>query len=534
MWRWVTRGLVFGVLTILLAPAAFAQDVVGALDFPEISPAVSTGEVLVRGWVIDPDQISHIDLYVDDVFLHSVNMSIPRPDLAEILKGYPGADVSRPGFTSGFLASRFSNGPHTVYVKVYTQNGKVSELGRRTITIDNTINQSPFGYVDIPDTHGVYDANNSFSVIGWATDTDGIDRVEIQIDGSTVQSAVYGDERPDVSNAFPDFPTAMFSGFVANVDTTLIQDGVHILTVRAVDRLGSAKMIGRRVIQVLNSDTHLVPFGSLDEPKRDAVLYGTNCNTLPPPIVSPPVVPGNHISAVRGWALDLGTRTSTGRVGYVELMIDGAIWANTANDCRFDPNFDAYVNCYGLPRFDVQRYYPTYPDSPRSGFMFALDVGALVALGVGPGSHVIKVRVGDQDGQFSDIPGPQGVPVFFNCANANTDFASLGFIDRPDNFDSLKGTVTFSGWALDQNGGVNQVEILIDGNFRGVAKYGAFRTDVQAVYPFIANSINSGWSYAMDTRQLADKRHRLTVRVLDNAGLRSEIGSVDFYVDNAK
>jgi N-acetylmuramoyl-L-alanine amidase len=521
-------------LTVLLAPAAFAQDVVGALDYPELSPAISTGEVMVRGWALDPDQISHIDLYVDDVFLHQVNIGVPRPDLAEILKGYPGSpDVAHPGFTTGFLASRFSNGPHTVYVKVFTSNGKVSELGRRTITIDNTVNQSPFGFVDIPDGGGTYDANNSFSVIGWATDTDGIDRVDIRVDGATVQAAVYGDERPDVSNAFPDFPTAMFSGFVANVDTTLISDGVHILTVVALDRLGSSKMIGRRVIQVLNSDTFLVPFGNLDEPKRDSVLYGTNCSTLPPPIVSPATVPGNHISAVRGWALDLGTRLATGRVGYVELLIDGSRRAST-DDCSFDTNFNAYVNCYGLPRFDVQRYYPTYPDSPRAGFMFTLDVGAQIALGIRPGAHVLKVRVGDQEGQFTELPGPQGVPVFFNCAEANTDFASLGFIDRPVNFDLLKGTIIFQGWALDQNLGVNQVEIYIDGNFRGIAQYGALRSDVHDVYPFITNSLNSGWSYSMDTRQLSDIRHRLTVRVLDNAGHESEIGSVDFYVDNAR
>jgi hypothetical protein len=36
----------------------------------------------------------------------------------------------------------------------------------------------------------------------------------------------------------------------------------------------------------------------------------------------------------------------------------------------------------------------------------------------------------------------------------------------------------------------------------------------------------------MDTTQLADGRHRLTVTALNSGGVRSEIGSVDFYVDN--
>ena len=38
--------------------------------------------------------------------------------------------------------------------------------------------------------------------------------------------------------------------------------------------------------------------------------------------------------------------------------------------------------------------------------------------------------------------------------------------------------------------------------------------------------------FTMDTRQLSNARHRLTVRVLDDGGDRTEIGSVDFYVQN--
>ena len=43
---------------------------------------------------------------------------------------------------------------------------------------------------------------------------------------------------------------------------------------------------------------------------------------------------------------------------------------------------------------------------------------------------------------------------------------------------------------------------------------------------------NSGWRFVMDTTKLSNARHRLTVRVLDTLGFRTEIGSVDFYVQN--
>lgn len=531
MWRWVTRGLVLTIVA-LCAATVFAQqaDFIGVVDLPD--PAVTqSGMVLVRGWALDPQQISKAELYVDDQFQYKLNMGLPRTDVVEANPSYPGIQIAAPGFQTGFMASRYSNGPHTVSVKVTTSDNRSFEIGRRTITIDNTINQAPFGSVDIPDGGGVYNASGSFPVSGWASDTDGILRIDVQIDDLNYQSAMYGDPRPDVGNTFPDFPDAVFSGFVANVDTTRVVDGVHLLTVRATDNSKDhiSKIIGRRQVQIFNSDSNLKPFGYLDEPKRDAVLYGTRCGVVP--IVSPPVNPQAHITPVRGWALDLATRTDVGRVSYVELLIDGVRWISTDN-CAYSPLFGAYTNCYGLPRYDVERYYPNYPDAPRSGFMFTLDIGALFALGVAPGNHVIKVRVGDQQQTFAELPGRDGIPVFFTCAEQTFDFPAQGFIDIPTSFDYIKGNTTFQGWATDDNGGVTAVEMFIDGNFIGTASYGYPRPDVQVINPFIFNSQNSGWKFTMDTTKLSNARHRLTVRVLDIQGHRSELGSVDFYVQN--
>lgn len=532
MWRWVTRGLVLTFSVALSIPALFAQstDFIGALDLPDPN-VTQTGVILVKGFALDAQGISKIELYVDDQFQHRVNSGLPRIDVVEAYPNWPGIQNSAPGFLTGFLASRFSNGPHTVEVRAFTSAGQVVPFGRRTINIDNTLNQAPFGQIDQPDAAGIYNTSGSFPVVGWTTDTDGIARVDVQIDDGILQSALYGDPRPDVGNTYPDFPAALFSGFIANVDTTRTQDGVHTLTVRATDRLGVSRLIGRRTVQILNSEQNLKPFGYLDEPKRDAVLFGTQCGQVP--IISPPVNPRSHITPVRGWALDLGTRIDLGRVSYVEMLIDGVRWIST-DDCNFNPVFGAYANCYGLVRYDVERFYPNYPDAPRAGYMFTLDVGALFALGVRPGNHVLKIRVGDQQQTFADIPGPQGIPVFFTCAERDFDFAAVGFIDFPTTFDYVKGNVVFQGWAVDENGGVAAVEMIVDGNYVGAAQFGFPRPDVVEANPQLFNfgAATSGWRFTMDTRLLSNARHRLTVRVLDNQGNRSEIGSVDFYVQN--
>ena len=526
MWRFGTRGLVLALLTALcLAPASFAQQFVGDVDLPD--PArTQSGMVIVRGWALDPGNISKIELYVDDQYQHDVVLALPRIDIVEAYPDYPGIHVARPGFQTGFSANRFTNGQHTVELRVYTGNGDVHFLGRRTITINNSVNQAPLGYIDIPNAGAVHNAAGSFPVSGWALDTDGVARVDVLIDGGIMQSAMYGDARPDVAASYPDMAAAMFSAWIANVDTTRVENGVHLLEVKAVDRNGMSSLLGRRQVQIINNDLFLRPFGYLDEPQRDAVLYGS-CTTSSV-IFSPPVRAEAHLTPVRGWALDLGTRRDLGRVAYAELLIDGVRWLST-DDCGLV--LGRYANCYGLPRYDVARYYPTYPDAPRAGFLFTLDVGALMSRGVRPGNHTMHVRVGDREQTFSDLPNHDGIPVWFECADQQQGFPGIGFIEFPQTFDYVGGDVVFRGWALNEQG-VAAVEVIVDGNYVGSAAYGFPRNDVADVYPHIFNSRLSGWTFSMDTRKLSNARHRLTVRVLSNRGIRSEIGSVDFYVEN--
>jgi hypothetical protein len=538
MWRWVTRGVVLGCLLALSSPALFAQapGFIGIVEFPQEGETVS-GMVLVKGFALDAADISRVDLFVDDQFQHSANINLPRIDLIEIFPDYEGIQTRRPGFQTGFTAARFSDGPHTLHVRVVLSSGRTEEIGRRTFIVNNSLNQPPFGSVDIPDSTGVHDASGSYPVVGWTADIDGVSKIDILVDKLVYQAAVYGDPRPDVSNAFPDLPSALYSGFIAHLDTTRIPEGVHTLEVRVTDRLGLARVIGRRTVQVFNTTNNTRPFGFVDEPLRDATLWGT---CTPPPggcqvSPCPPTPPSSTriTTPVRGWALDVGTREDLGRVAYVELMVDGAVVLSSDN-CAFNATFGALVNCKGLTRFDVARYFPTYPDSPQAGFMFALDVGALITVrGFTEGSHTLKLRVGDQEQGFGELPNTSGIPVTFRCAHPSIDLPSFGFIDFPQKFDFIKGTVVFNGWALDQNAtGVQSVEIWVDGHFLGVAQHGLPRTDVHDAYPTIFNSLNSGWRFTLDTTQLADARHRLTVRVIDGFGHANEIGSVDFYVDN--
>src|SRR5687767_10487572 len=113
MWRWVTRGFVLALMAALFAPALAAQDFIGDVDKPDPTRTHS-GMVLVQGWALDPTLISKIELYVDDQYQHDVVLHLARIDIVEAFPTYPGIHTSRPGFLTGFSASRFTNGPHTV------------------------------------------------------------------------------------------------------------------------------------------------------------------------------------------------------------------------------------------------------------------------------------------------------------------------------------------------------------------------------------------------------------------------------------
>lgn len=531
MWRWVTRGLVLTIVA-LCASMLPAQtfEFIGDVDAPDPTRPQS-GLVLVKGWALDPTTINRIELWVDDTFQHQAIMFLPRIDVEQAYPDWPGIHTARPGFITGFLASRFSDGSHTLEIRVYTADGKVHAVGRRSININNTINQPPFGFLDIPDGRGVVNVSGAFPVSGWAADTDGIQRIEVLVDNGILQGAIHGDARPDVGATFPDFTGATFSGWIANIDSTRIENGIHTLTIRAVDRHGIENTIGHRTIQIINNDAFLKPFGYLDEPRRDAVLFGTSCDDDDsPPVVSPPIRPEEHLTAVRGWALDLGTRGGTGRVAYAELLIDGVRWLST-DDCGAVGG--RFSNCYGVPRYDVARYYPTFPDAPRAGFIFTLDVGALIFLGVRPGNHNLMVRVGDVEQTFAELPNRDGIPVFFQCVQDNFNFSGFGFIEFPQTLDFVGGDVLFHGWAFGDNSTVTVVEVLVDGNFVGQAQYGFPRPDVEEQFPQLAiRARNSGWIFNMDTRKLTNARHRLTVRAVTSQGQRWEIGSVDFFVTN--
>jgi len=253
-------------------------------------------------------------------------------------------------------------------------------------------------------------------------------------------------------------------------------------------------------------------------------------------------------NVVKGWALDTGARLDQGQVSYVELMLDGALLANTRSQCTVSGNI--FANCYGLNRPDIAHQYQGFVNSANAGFQFTfglsldpsiglLDIiiptplGTVLAGYTLPGKHTLSVRVGDEEDTVTEF-GAMSVNVTCD-SSPNPDRASFGDVDAPTQDQFINGIFQVFGWVYDLDGAVSSLDLAIDGyviaNLNAVnGMYGIRRDDVpvkdnRVLSPFV------GFAYVLDTTALGDSQHDLTIYA-NSGSRRTLIGRRQFVVYN--
>jgi ADP-heptose:LPS heptosyltransferase/GT2 family glycosyltransferase len=79
----------------------------------------------------------------------------------------------------------------------------------------------------------------SLSIEGWALARDGVDSVEIAVDGIPLAKAKYGIRRPDIAEAFPGWDGAGGSGFALILPPIALTNGGHRISVKLRSRRGN-------------------------------------------------------------------------------------------------------------------------------------------------------------------------------------------------------------------------------------------------------------------------------------------------------
>lgn len=359
---------------------------------------------------------------------------------------------------------------------------------------------------------------------GWALDDNGIQAVDILVDGLVVGRANYGRARAGVAARYPGFPDSALSGWGFELDTSRFLNGHHTVTVRIRSKAGEVVNLAPRRLQFLNVEHNLRPFGKIEFPRPQAEMRG-KCDLTSP---------DRRYSVVSGYALDVGVTEQDSGIGYVELMIDRAVVYRSDLDCGFDNALGGASNCYGIRRVDIERIFPGLKDSAHSGFRFVLDVGALVT-SIPPaeppflqGHHVLTVRAGDHASQVRNIAE---IPVTFSCDQNIPNENSFGEIDLPRPGLLFNGNITVTGWALDWEG-VNNVQVLVDGKPAGNAILGIGRGEVLSFYPGYPESLAAGWQYTLNTRNYENGEHFIDAIVTDDFGVTTYIGRRRIVINN--
>ena len=96
-------------------------------------------------------------------------------------------------------------------------------------------------------------------------------------------------------------------------------------------------------------------------------------------------------------------------------------------------------------------------------------------------------------------------------------YPARGWIDQPSDGDSLSGEFSISGWAFNEDIGVKEVFLLIDGVRYSSMTYGGHRPDVME-----AMSVRSdpgrpalGFNYNLDTTQFSNGEFELAIEIVN-------------------
>jgi len=270
---------------------------------------------------------------------------------------------------------------------------------------------------------------------GWYMDPAGVSQVIVWIDGQYTGEAFYGDARPDIEAAYPEYKNGT-AGFTYQLDTTPMAEGSHTLSIQVINQAGDEKRLGERTfyigqippsspleadvssIELAKGETHQLAITSIFEGESKdvtaeaaytienpllvsvsptglvtglevgttsiAVTYGDQSLTIPVTVKEPePLISQadldtpsngatiNGVYLVKGWYLDQEG------VAKVEVFMDGQLIGEAM---------------YGEPRPDIEKAYPGYMN-PNAGFQYQLDTTTMAE-----GSHVLSVMVTNQKG----------------------------------------------------------------------------------------------------------------------------------------
>lgn len=234
----------------------------GSVDTPTHGSTVY-GSVPFTGWVLDDIETTRVQLYLDDndkkqYIGDAVFVEGARPDVEANYNTTPWSYRAGWGYMlmTHFLPGK-GNGTYRIHVMATDLENNVTELGYKTITVNNAGATLPFGAIDTPEQGG--EASGKYLNWGWVLTPqpnyipyDG-STLYVWVDGVKVGSPRYNIYRSDIATLLPGYANSNGAVGYLYLDTTMYENGVHTIQWTATDSAGNTDGIGSRYFGINNT-----------------------------------------------------------------------------------------------------------------------------------------------------------------------------------------------------------------------------------------------------------------------------------------
>jgi len=390
-------------VTLQLTPSTAAKVPFGTIDTPTDHRTGVTGAVPFTGWVLDDVEVKRVMICRDAVGVEVAPIDPNCAGAAQIFVGfgvfidgarsdvaaaYPGFPLNtRAGWGFMVLTNMLPNqGNGTYRFTAWAEDleGRVFQLGTRTMTCANANATLPFGSIDTP-TQGGLASGTNFVNFGWVltplpkTVPLNGSTIQVMVDGVSVGTVDYNHPRSDIQAFFPGYNNTNGAIGFRIIDTTTLANGLHTISWTVADNQGAVEGIGSRFFTVSNGVSSATAASTRVEASATATTSATHGDVDALTIDTPPVV------TRRGWDLNApyqGVQPSTAgqfviraeEVNRVEVLLASRLEAVATSPTRYTGYLRTGATLAPLPvGSNLDPITGTFTWAPGLGFVGAYD-----------------------------------------------------------------------------------------------------------------------------------------------------------------